>query len=109
MDEIGLRIMNTDAYVTSVKYLVDLVADSFVDALDVELGSKGFLDAVDDRQLGIALFRLLQQVLALLLKARGSCYAPGKRIQALFPDAAAGQDRPVCFLDRSWTLFIRQP
>lgn len=70
MNEIGLRIMNTNAHVTAAKNLANLIADSFVDALDVELCGEGGLDAVDNRQFRIVLFCFLQQALRLVEEAR---------------------------------------
>ena len=53
-----------------LKHLAQLVAHQVDDGLEVELGGHALLDAVDDRQLGVALLGLLQQPLRLVEQAR---------------------------------------
>src|SRR5439155_24299849 len=66
VDQIGLGIVDANAYIPVVENLADLVADRVVDALDVELGSERRLHAIDDRELGIALLGFLQEPLRLV-------------------------------------------
>ena len=53
-----------------VQHLAQLVADQVDDGLEVQLGGDALLDAVDHRQLGVALLGLLQQALRLVEQAR---------------------------------------
>ena len=52
------------------QHLAQLVADQVDDRLEVELAGHPLLDAVDDRELGVALLGLLQQALRLVEEAR---------------------------------------
>ena len=55
------RIVPADADVARGEDLAQLVADEIDDRLEVELLGHPLLDAVDDRELGVALLGLLQQ------------------------------------------------
>ncbi len=84
MDQIGLRVVDPDAYVGLVEDLADLVADRVVDALHVEFGGERLLHAVDDRELRCALLALLEQALRLIEQASVfQCHAHrvGERLQ----------------------------
>ena len=82
VDQVGLRVVPADADVVARKHLAQLVADDVDDRLEVELGGHPLLDAVDHRQLGVALLGFLQQALRLVEQAR-----------VLERDAHAGDDR----------------
>ena len=56
--------------VVDAQHLAQLVADQLDDRLEVELAGHALLDAVDDRELGVALLGLLQQPLRLVEQAR---------------------------------------
>ena len=60
VDQVRLRIIDTNTHITVAKDLADLVADRIVDALNVQFRGKRSLNAVDDRQLGVALLGFLQ-------------------------------------------------
>ena len=66
LDHAGERVDDADVEIRLVEDLADLVADGVVDALHVHLGRKCLLDAVDHRQLGGALFGLVEQSLRLV-------------------------------------------
>jgi hypothetical protein len=59
--QVGRRIVPADADIPCVKHLAQFVADQINNPLKVEFGSKPFLDAVNDRQLGIALARFFDR------------------------------------------------
>ncbi len=64
--------------------VADLVADRVVDPLHVQLGGERCLDAVDDRELGIALLGFFQQPLRLVEQSRvleRDAHAVGERLQ----------------------------
>ena len=73
--------------------VTDLVADRVIDALDVELGGKRLLDAVDDGELGGALLGLLEQALRLVEEARileRHAHRVGERLQQTHVGFAEG-------------------
>ena len=72
--------MERQVDVARVEDLGDLVADEVDDRLEVELGREALLDAVDDRELGIALLGLLEQPLRLVEQPRVlECHAHAVR------------------------------
>ncbi len=62
-------IADANADISVLEDLADFVAHRVVDALDIELRRERRLDAVDDRELGVALFGLLEQALRLVEEA----------------------------------------
>ena len=70
MDFARLVIDPADADVVGLQNLPQLVADEVDDALEVERAGHPLLDAVDHRELGVALLGLLQQALRLVEQAR---------------------------------------
>src|SRR3989442_1047450 len=84
VNQVRLGIVDADAHVPVVKDVPDLVADRVVDALDVELGRERRLHAVDDGELRVALFGLLEQALRLVEEAsvfERDAHAVGKRLE----------------------------
>src|SRR5664280_731899 len=69
LDRPGLGVVPRDRQIVASKDLAQLVADEINDAAEVERAGHALLDAVDDRQLGVALFGLLQQPLRLVEQA----------------------------------------
>ena len=65
-----LVVEPADADVVGLQHLAQLVADEVDDALEVERSGHALLDAVDHRELGVALLGLLQQALRLVEQAR---------------------------------------
>ena len=91
----GVEVEDADVDDLGVEDLLDLVADDVVDRLHLELAGKRLLDAVDQRQLGVPLPRLVHQPRVLERHAQ----AAGKRRQQA--DVALGERvRPVEVLQR---------
>ena len=83
-DPVGLAFMveDIDEYRLRIEHLPDLISDEVIDGLHVELGSKPFLDAIDDGQFRGALFRLLEEALGLVEEAgvlEGDAHGVGDR------------------------------
>src|SRR3989442_376229 len=55
LDELGLRIAPADTNVLGAQDLAQLIADQVDDALEVERPGHALLNAVDHRELGVAL------------------------------------------------------
>ena len=73
-----------DHHVAGGKDFAQLVADEVDDGLEVKLGADALLDAVDDRQLGVARFGFLEQTLRLVEEAgvlEGRAHAAGQRLE----------------------------
>ncbi len=61
-----VSVVRDDVHHLHAEHLAHLFADQLVDGLHFQPGGQAFLHAVDDRQLGIALFGLLEQALGLV-------------------------------------------
>ena len=70
VDFARLVVDPADADVVALQHLAQLVADEVDDALEVQRAGHALLDAVDHRELGVALLGLLQQALRLVEQAR---------------------------------------
>ncbi len=79
MRESRLEVEHADVDNLGVEDLLDLVADDVVDRLKLELTGERVLDAVDQRQLGVALACLVYQPRVLERDAQAS----GQRLQEL--------------------------
>ena len=77
--EPGRLVEDRDVDALSVEDLLDLVADDVVDRLQVELAGERLLHAVDQRQLGVPLPRLVHQPRVLERDAQAGC----ERLQQL--------------------------
>ena len=95
VDPAGLRVAPSDADVSGAKNVAQFVADKIDDRLKVQLRSHPLLDAVDHRQLRVALLGLLEEVLRLLeladipqsqahACADGLDHADGGRVEGVF-------------------------
>ncbi len=81
------------SYIRAVEDLTDFVTHCLIDSLKIELGSQGSLYAVDDRQLGIALFGLLEQALGLVEETgifQGHAHRVGQGLQQAYIRFAEG-------------------
>ena len=84
LEEIGRGVVPGDAEVLALQHDTQLVAYQVDDRLEVKLRRHAFLDAVDHRQFGVALFGFLQQALCLVEEARileRNAHAVGERLQ----------------------------
>ena len=81
---VGLRIVQGNERDLGVEDVADFFADEIEDGLHVELGGQALLHAVDQRELGVALFGFLEQALGLIEEAgilQRDREARGNRIQ----------------------------
>ncbi len=65
-EQTRLKVMPADTDIFRMEHFSQLVAHQVNDGLEVQLGRQALLDAVDDRQFGIALLGLLEQALGLI-------------------------------------------
>ncbi len=65
----SLWVKNADAHIRLIEDVPNLIADGVVNALHVQLGGQSLLDAVNDRQFGVALLGLLKQTLGFIEQA----------------------------------------
>ena len=86
MSQPGREVEHADVDDLGVEDLLDLVAHDVVDRLHLELARERLLHAVDQRQLGIPLPRLVHQPRVLERHAQ----AAGQRLQQLLVGLAEG-------------------
>ena len=95
MGQSGREVEDADVDDLRVEDLLDLVADDVVDRLQLELAGNRLLDAVDQRQLGVALARLVHQAGVFERDAE----APRQRVEQL-PVGLAERMLPIDVLER---------
>ena len=71
--QLGGKVEDADVDDLGVEDLLDLVADDVVDRLHLELARERLLDAVDQRQLGVPLPRLVHEPRVLERDAQAAC------------------------------------